>query len=338
MSPSDHDVPVVAAPEVLAKTSQGQRRDLIVIVPVKDEAATIEELTRRILAVCRDDGIDLHEILFVDDGSTDGSWAVIEQLAAALPTVRGLRLRRNFGKATALDVGIRASAAGVIVTMDADLQDDPAELPKFLARIQAGDDVVSGWKQVRHDPSHKTLPSKLFNYITAKVSGVPLHDFNCGFKAYRREVFDDMRLYGELHRFVPMLAHGQGFVVGELVVTHHPRRHGRSKYGMKRLWRGALDLLTVLTISRYSQRPGHLFGGAGGLIGSAGFLILLYLTALKVFTGALIGTRPLLLLGILLLIVGVQTVLFGMLAELINARTRPPETVNLIRARTDRQP
>lgn len=164
---------------------------------------------------------------------------------------------------------------------------------------------------------------------------MPLHDFNCGFKAYRREVFDDMRLYGELHRFVPMLAHGQGFVVGELVVTHHPRRHGTSKYGMKRLWRGALDLLTVLTISRYSQRPGHLFGGAGSLIAGVGFLILLYLTLLKAFTGALIGGRPLLQLGILLIIVGVQTVLFGMLAELINARTRPAETVNLISARTD---
>lgn len=309
--------------------------DLAVIVPVRDEAATLDELTGRIGAVCTANGLHLREVILVDDGSTDGSWAEIERLAAARPWVRGLRLRRNFGKATALETGIRASSAAVILTMDADLQDDPAELPKFMAGIAAGRDVVSGWKQIRHDPVHKTLPSKVFNFVTAKVSGVPLHDFNCGFKAYRREVFDDIRLYGELHRFVPMLAHGLGFEVGELVVTHHPRRHGKSKYGMKRLLRGAVDLLTVLTITRYGHRPGHLFGGAGAAIVAAGSLILLYLASLKIVTGALIGHRPLLQLGILLVIVGVQTVLFGMLAELINARTRPTEITNLVRSRTD---
>jgi glycosyltransferase involved in cell wall biosynthesis len=316
-------------------TAQPLPLDLAVIVPVRDEAATLEELATRIIAVCAGHGLRLREVILVDDGSTDGSWAVIERLAASHGVVRGLRLRRNFGKATALDIGIRASTAAVIVTMDADLQDDPAELPRFLAQIEAGSDVVSGWKQVRHDPAHKTLPSKLFNYVTARVSGVPLHDFNCGFKAYRREVFADIRLYGELHRFVPMLAHGLGFEVSELVVTHHPRRHGRSKYGMKRILRGAVDLLTVLTITRYDQRPGHLFGGAGVAIGAVGSLILLYLFGLKVLAGELIGHRPLLQLGILLVIVGVQTVLFGMLAELINARTRPAETDNLVRARTD---
>ncbi len=309
--------------------------DLAVIVPVRDEAATLGELATRIIAVCAEHGLRLREVILVDDGSTDGSWPVIERLAASHAVVRGLRLRRNFGKATALDIGIRASTAAVLVTMDADLQDDPAELPRFMAEIEAGSDVVSGWKQVRHDPAHKTLPSKLFNYVTARVSGVPLHDFNCGFKAYRREVFSDIRLYGELHRFVPMLAHGLGFEVSELVVTHHPRRHGRSKYGMARILRGAVDLLTVLTITRYDQRPGHLFGGAGVAIGAVGSLILLYLFGLKVLAGELIGHRPLLQLGILLVIVGVQTVLFGMLAELINARTRPVETDNLVRARTD---
>ncbi|HEX2526198.1 MAG TPA: glycosyltransferase family 2 protein [Geminicoccus sp.] len=338
MTPSFRIVPADRTAPLPGGRPEPAALDLAVIVPIMNEVGTIEQLAERILAVCREHALNLREILFVDDGSTDGSWKVIGELAERHEQVRGLRLRRNFGKALALDTGIRSCTAAVIVTMDGDLQDDPAELPKFMAEIAAGMDVVSGWKQVRHDPSHKTLPSKLFNFITAKVSGVPLHDFNCGFKAYRREVFEDMRLYGELHRFVPMLAHGQGFVVGELVVTHHPRRHGRSKYGFTRLWRGALDLLTVLTISRYSQRPGHLFGGAGSLIALAGFLILLYLTSLKAFTGALIGHRPLLQLGMLLLIVGVQTVLFGMLAELINARTRPADTRNLIRARTDTPP
>ncbi|WP_191061129.1 glycosyltransferase family 2 protein [Geminicoccus harenae] len=308
--------------------------DLAVVIPIKDEAGTLDELTRRILAVCAEHSLPLREVILVDDGSTDGSWAEIERLAAERPKLRGLRLRRNFGKATALDLGIREAQAAVVVTMDADLQDDPAELPRFMAEIATGLDVVSGWKQIRHDPAHKTLPSRLFNLVTAKVSGVPLHDFNCGFKAYRREVFTDIRLYGELHRFVPLLAHGLGFEVGELVVTHHPRRHGKSKYGLQRLLRGAVDLLTVLTITRYDQRPGHLFGGAGVAIGAAGALILFYLFCLKVFAGELIGHRPLLQLAILLVIVGVQTVLFGMLAELINARTRPVESGNLIRART----
>ncbi|WP_084507182.1 glycosyltransferase family 2 protein [Geminicoccus roseus] len=327
------------APDLTAEPAKAPAAlDLAVIVPVRDEAATLDELVARIEAVCAGHDLPLREIILVDDGSTDGSWAAIERLAAARPCVQGLRLRRNFGKATALDLGIRASSAQVIVTMDADLQDDPDELPRFMAAIATGLDVVSGWKQIRHDPAHKTWPSKLFNKVTAKVSGVPLHDFNCGFKAYRREVFADIRLYGELHRFVPLLAHGLGFEVGELVVTHHPRRHGKSKYGLKRLLRGAVDLLTVLTITRYDQRPGHLFGGAGVAIGTVGSLILFYLFCLKLFTGALIGHRPLLQLGMLLVIVGVQTVLFGMLAELINARTRPAETGRLIRARTDASP
>ena len=308
--------------------------DLSVVVPVMDEVGTLDQLVAGVIAVAKEQSLDLRQIILVDDGSKDGSWARIEELAQTYQVVCGLRLRRNFGKATALDIGIQASSAAVIVTMDADLQDDPVELPRFMAAIETGLDVVSGWKQVRHDPAHKTWPSRLFNWVTAKLSGVPLHDFNCGFKAYRRQVFADLRLYGELHRFVPMLAHGLGFEVGELVVTHHPRRHGRSKYGVQRLLRGAVDLLTVLTITRYDQRPGHLFGGTGVAIGAVGFLILAYLALLKIFTGALIGQRPLLQLGVLLFIVGVQTVLFGMLAELINARTRPVETNNLIRDRT----
>lgn len=313
----------------------GPRR-MAVIVPVKDEEPTLGELVDRIFTVVAAHDLPATEILFVDDGSVDGSWLAIQALAEADPRVRGLRLRRNFGKATALDVGIRATAADIIVTMDADLQDEPEELPRFLAELDQGADVVSGWKKIRHDPAHKTWPSKLFNLVTAKVSGVPLHDFNSGFKAYRREVFDDVRLYGELHRFVPMLAHGLGFKVAEIAVNHAPRRHGVSKYGIKRLWRGGLDLLTVLTISRYGQRPGHLFGGTGTVLAGIGFLVLLYLTLLKLFTGVDIGHRPLLQLGVLLMLAGLQLVLVGMLAELINARTRDAEPRHIVRETTER--
>ena len=308
-----------------------------VVIPVKDEAESLPELVRRLLAVAATLPTDAFEIVLVDDGSTDGSWAVIRELSAD-PRVRGLRLRRNFGKAAALQAGITAATGAVVVTMDADLQDDPEELPRFLDALAGPVDVVSGWKRVRHDPWHKTLPSRLFNAVTARVSGVPLHDFNCGFKAYRREVFRDLNLYGELHRFVPVLAHDRGFRIAELEVRHHPRRHGRSKYGMARLFRGAVDLLTVLTIGRYAQRPGHLFGGVGLILGSIGFLLLLYLTLLKLLTGADIGTRPLLQLGVLLSIVGIQTVLFGMLAELVIARSAPPDPATLVAERTDPRP
>jgi dolichol-phosphate mannosyltransferase len=308
-----------------------------VVIPVKDEAPSLPELVRRLLAVATTVPAAGFEIVLVDDGSSDGSWAVMRELAVDA-RVRGLRLRRNFGKAAALQAGIAAARGEVIVTMDADLQDEPEELPRFLQALEGPVDVVSGWKRVRHDPWHKTVPSRLFNAVTARVSGVPLHDFNCGFKAYRREVFRDINLYGELHRFVPVLAHDRGFRIAEIEVRHHPRRHGRSKYGLARLFRGAVDLLTVLTIGRYAQRPGHLFGGVGLILGSIGFLLLLYLTLLKLFTGADIGTRPLLQLGILLSIVGIQTVLFGMLAELIIARSAPPDPATLVAERTDPRP
>ena len=308
-----------------------------VVVPVKDEAPSLPELVARLLAVAATLPADGFEIVLVDDGSSDGSWAVIRELCTD-PRVRGLRLRRNFGKAAALQAGIAAATGAVIVTMDADLQDEPEELPRFLEALAGPVDVVSGWKRVRHDPWHKTLPSRLFNAVTARVSGVPLHDFNCGFKAYRREVFRDLHLYGELHRFVPVLAHDRGFRIAELEVRHHPRRHGRSKYGLARLFRGAVDLLTVVTIGRYAQRPGHLFGGVGLILGAIGFLVLLYLTLLKLLTGADIGTRPLLQLGVLLSIVGIQTVLFGMLAELVIARSAPPDPATLVAERTDPRP
>ncbi|HEX6141885.1 MAG TPA: glycosyltransferase family 2 protein [Geminicoccaceae bacterium] len=306
-------------------------RDVSVVIPVLDEADTLPGLVQRLLDVAEEYHLDLQQIILVDDGSRDHSWTVMRRLAAEQPRVTAIRLRRNFGKSTALNVGIEAASASIIVTMDADLQDDPAELPHFIAALSSGYDVVSGWKKIRLDPPTKTLPSRLFNRVTAWVSGIALHDFNCGFKAYRREVFDMVELYGELHRFVPVLAHSMGFRIGELVVRHHPRRAGKSKFGARRFLHGFIDLLTVLTITRYARRPGHLFGGLGTLALIAGLSILAYLTGLKIFTGADIGTRPLLLLGGLAVVVGLQTLLFGILAELINSRTRGVDPRALIR-------
>ncbi len=292
-----------------------------IVVPVKDEQDTIREMVAEVEASFA--GIDagtakLEEIVFVDDGSRDGSWAEIASLSESSPRIKGIRLRRNFGKAAALQAGLRQASGSVVVTMDGDLQDDPAEIPRFLEQIRQGSDVVSGWKKVRHDPLGKRLPSKIFNKVTALVSGVRLNDFNCGFKAYRREVFEDIDLYGELHRFIPALAHAMGFSVSELVVRHRPRKFGKSKYGVGRLLKGFLDLLTVVTITRFSFRPGHLFGTLGVVVGMTGGLIFLYLCMLWL-RGEPIGTRPILVVSTLLMTVGLQFLLFGMVAELIVA-------------------
>lgn len=288
-----------------------------VIVPVMNEEQTIVTLAERIVEVFSSSPppAQLKEIIFVDDGSLDGSWNQVLLASQRIPSVYGIRLRRNFGKAAALQQGISHAEGDVIITMDGDLQDDPKEIPRFLTAIRSGLDVVSGWKRIRHDPLGKTLPSRLFNYVTAKVSGVRIHDFNCGFKACKREVFQSINLYGELHRFIPALADAVGYRVGEIEVEHHPRQFGKSKYGAKRLVKGFIDLLTVVTITKFNSRPGHLFGGLGLTVGLIGFIINAYL-AIIWFTGEPIGHRPLLSLGILLTIIGIQFILFGLVAEL----------------------
>jgi glycosyltransferase involved in cell wall biosynthesis len=293
-----------------------------IIVPVMNEADTIGALAEQVLAVsAAQDGFTLRDLVFIDDGSSDDTWARIHAAAGSDPRIRGMRLRRNFGKATALQVGVAEVQGDIVITMDGDLQDDPCELPRFVAAIDAGDDVVSGWKRTRHDPLGKTLPSKVFNRITAWASGIPLHDFNCGYKAYRREVFDSVHLYGELHRFVPVLAHAYGYRIGEIEVTHHPRRFGHSKYGARRFLRGLLDLFSVVTVTRYAHKPGHLFGAGGLALGACGTLILAWLSV-EWLLGHAIGQRPLLLLGVLLVLVGVQLLMFGLLAELMVSRDR----------------
>lgn len=304
--------------------------DLSVVIPVFNEEESLPVLVPRILGVVAENHLGLEQIILVDDGSTDGSWEIMRRLASEHAEITAVRLRRNFGKATALNIGINAATASIIITMDADLQDDPSELPRFIEAIEDGHDLVSGWKKMRYDPLSKTLPSRLFNWATAVLSGIPLHDFNSGFKAYRRQIFDSVELYGELHRFVPVLANSLGFRIGELVVRHHPRRFGKSKFGVRRFLHGFVDLLTVLAITRYARRPGHLFGGAGTVLLVAGLAVITYLSAIWI-GGAHIGGRPLLLFGVLAVILGLQVLFFGILAELINSRTPGAQPKTLVR-------
>jgi glycosyltransferase involved in cell wall biosynthesis len=314
--------------------SAGRAREahaLSIVIPAKDEEESLPLVVARIMAAGAASGQIVRDIVLVDDGSTDKTWGVMAELAADNEVIQAIRLRRNFGKATALMVGIGACRGDVIITMDADLQDDPDEISRFVETLDRGYDLVSGWKKERHDPLNKTVPSRLFNKVTAAISGVKLNDFNCGFKAYRREIFDAIQLYGELHRYVPVLANALGYRIAEIPVRHHARRFGTSKYGVARYLRGFLDLLTVVLITRFAYRPGHLFGGIGSLLAAGGSVALGYLIALKVLTGASIGNRPLLLLGVMAVIVGVQLILFGMLAELIIHRTqRPVEMRHLV--------
>jgi glycosyltransferase involved in cell wall biosynthesis len=288
-----------------------------VVIPVRDEEESVGPLLGEIAAALEQ--LDRPwEVVFVDDGSTDATFAALTRLHAAHGNVRIVRLRRNFGKAAALQAGFAQAAGDVVVTMDGDGQDDPAEIPRLLAKLEEGFDLVSGWKVHRRDPLTRRIPSRLFNGVAGRLSGLRLHDMNCGLKAYRAEVVRRLRIYGELHRYIPVLAHYEGFRVSELAVNHRPREHGRSRYGMERYLRGFLDLLTVTFMGRYRQRPLHLFGGMGLVLTLAGIAVLLYLTALKI-AGEAIGHRPLLTLGVLLVVVGMQFLSLGLLSELITS-------------------
>lgn len=305
------------------------RIEVSVVVPVLDEVQSLGVLYHELTEVLEGLGRP-YELIFVDDGSRDGSFEKLEKLHRSDDRVRVFRLRRNFGKAAGLAVGFREARGEVVVTLDADLQDDPAEVPRLLARLEDGYDLVSGWKRERQDPRSKTLPSRLFNWVTGRLTGLRLHDFNSGFKVYRREVVDELRLYGELHRFIPALAAWRGFRVDEVPVHHRPRQFGRSKYGSARFWRGCLDLLTVLFLTRYTRRPLHLFGGLGLLAWSAGFGVNLYLTGLWVAGVRPIGSRPLLAFGVLMMLVGIQFFSVGLLSELVlSYQTRSADDVSI---------
>jgi len=285
------------------------------VIPVFNEADSIEPLVAEIDAALGAAGLAF-EIVFVDDGSTDGSFAAMERVAAGRHDVRVVKLRRNFGKAAALAHGFAAARGDYIVSMDGDRQDDPAEIGALLAKLDEGYDLVSGWKHARQDPFTKTLPSRLFNWTVRRTTGIQLHDFNCGLKAYRRVVVENVSVYGELHRYIPVVASQQGFRVTEVKVAHRRRAMGRSKYSWQRFLRGYLDLLTVLFLGRYQHRPQHLFGGLGTFMMVAGFAIDVYLVVIKIM-GHAIGNRPLLVLGTLLIIVGIQLLSLGLLSELI---------------------
>ena len=292
-------------------------RSISVVVPLLNEAESLPQLYHELVETL--DQIALpFELIFVDDGSTDGSGRLLRALFAEDDRVQVIQFRRNFGKSSALTAGFDAASGDVVITLDADLQDMPAEIPRLLAELQDGADLASGWKYPRHDPLSKRLPSALFNSVVRLTTGVRLHDFNCGYKAYRSEVLAEIHLYGELHRYIPVLAHFRGFRVTETKVQHRARRFGRSKFGASRFTRGFFDLITVLFLTQYTRRPLHFFGWIGLTTLVAGFAINAYLAVLW-FLGQGIGTRPLLTFGVLLMIIGAQFGLFGLLAEMITS-------------------
>ena len=288
-----------------------------VVVPIYNEERSVALLYEELQAAL-DPLDDEWEAVYVDDGSTDDSFGALTRLHARTTNVRVVRLRRNFGKAAALAAGFAQAQGDVVVTIDGDLQDDPAEIPRLLAKLHEGFDLVTGWKMHRRDPITRRVPSKIFNWVAGRMSGLRLHDMNCGLKAYRDEVVRGLVLYGELHRFIPVLAYERGYRVAELPVNHRPREHGRSRYGVERYLRGFLDLLTVSFMGRYRHRPLHLFGGLGLILGLIGFVVLAYLTVVKL-SGHAIGQRPLLTLGVLLVVVGLQFFSLGLISEMITS-------------------
>jgi len=293
-------------------------RTVSIVVPFLDEYATLDTLHGRIAATMAT--LDRPwDLILVDDGSTDGGDRVAARLAQTHRNVTLIRFTRNFGKASALSAGMAQARGDIIVTMDADLQDDPAEIPRFLDKLAEGYDVVSGWKEKRHDPLGKTLPSRVFNRMTARLFDIEIHDINCGFKAYTRRAAKRLNLYGELHRFTPALLHAVGYSCAEITVRHHAREHGRSKYGVMRMVKGMLDLGTVKLLTRYQSRPLHFFAMLGLPLFLLGGLFISYLTALWFLDMGPIGDRPLLLIGILLVVTGTQIMGVGLVAELLQA-------------------
>lgn len=299
-------------------------KDLSLIVPVFNEEESIPELLEWIFRVTEESKIS-YEVILIDDGSTDRSWSVIKEFSKQNEAVCGLRFNRNYGKSAALQTGFDAAIGEVVITMDADMQDSPDEVPELIKMVnEGGFDIVSGYKKKRHDPLSKTLPSKLFNWVTSKVSGIRLHDFNCGLKAYRREVVKNINVYGEMHRYIPLIAKWGGYTkIGEKVVEHRARKYGTTKYGMRRFVTGFLDLMSVTFVSRFKKNPMHFFGTIGSVSFLMGFFITVWVIGEKLyrqFNGLErrdVVDQPLFFLALVALIVGVQLFLAGFLAEMM---------------------
>lgn len=304
-------------------------KNLSIVVPVYNERQSLDELYRQIQEVIGSEGYNA-ELLLIDDGSDDGSWSAIQSIAQRNSRVRGVRLRRNFGKAAALSAAFERAQGEYVITLDADLQDDPREIPRLLAALENGLDVVSGWKKERNDPWHKVIPSRIFNALVCRLTGVQLHDHNCGLKAYHRDVLSEIHLYGEMHRFIPVLAAARGFRVGELIVQHRPRQHGRSKYGIERFVKGLLDLMTVYFLTGFGNRPQHLLGSVGLASFLSGFTGLMVLSVwwclsrlVPDMTVVHLHQKAIFYFCILAVLLGIQLISIGFLAELVTAILRP---------------
>ncbi len=291
-------------------------KEISIVIPAYDEAESLPILYREIKEVMKEITSN-YEVIIVNDGSRDETQQVVESL---LNDDRGrlvsIQLRSNFGKAIALKIGFEEARGKIIITMDADLQDDPREIPRFIAKIREGYDLVSGWKQNRKDSFLKNMSSVVFNIVTSLFSKIKLHDFNCGFKAYKREVAKGLDLYGQLHRYIPVVAASEGYKIAEIPVNHRKRRYGKSKYGPSRFLNGFLDFLTVMMLTRYFRRPAHFFGGIGAVFLGLGFIIGLYITYLRFLYGSIQGRLPLLIAGILFIMVGVQLISLGLMGEM----------------------
>ncbi|CUS80111.1 Glycosyltransferase involved in cell wall bisynthesis [Candidatus Kryptonium thompsonii] len=310
------------------KIAKSDKRLISIVIPLYNEVESLPELYSKIKEVVRANRYN-YEIIFVDDGSTDGSLEILKQLRQNDKNVKIISFRRNYGKSAALAVGFEHAKGDVIITMDADLQDDPHEIPNLLQKLDEGFDLVSGWKKKRYDPITKTIPSRIFNFVVSTLTGIKIHDFNCGLKAYRKTVAKDIKVYGELHRYLPVIAHWAGYKIGEVVVQHHPRKYGKTKFGVSRFLKGFLDLLTVMFTTRYFKRPLHLFGTLGLLIFILGFGITFYLSLLKIIENISLSNRPLFILGVMLTIVGIQFISIGLLGEMITKAYQHLETYSI---------
>lgn len=295
--------------------------DLTLVIPTLNEEESLPELMAWIDRVTTENQISSFEAIVVDDGSTDKTWTVVNELKTKYPFIKGIRFRRNYGKSAALQKGFEAANGNVVITLDADLQDSPEEIPELMRMItQENFDLVSGWKKNRKDPLGKTIPSRLFNAVTRRASGIKLHDFNCGLKAYKYDVIKNIEVYGEMHRYIPVIAKWSGFThIGEKIVKHQARKFGKSKFGFERMTNGFLDILSIMFVGKFGKRPMHFFGTLGVLFFIVGFGILVYLSILKIFKDIIkISDRPIFFFGILTLIIGSQLFLTGFLAEMIS--------------------